>query len=150
MQYCGFHHANILAEQLRATIDTQGIEMLEMLQELVIGNDNPPNEVIPPSTAPPDPAANDVAHTDVQMEMLRILQEIQQNNASHGARGGRGGRGGRGFGRRGDRERTRHTPDNASLPRCVTDKYCHTHGGCNHDSPDCTRKVDGHDDVATR
>ena len=49
--------------------------MLVMLQELVIGGNNPPVEVIPPPTAPPDPAANTVAHIDVQMEMLRILQE---------------------------------------------------------------------------
>ena len=28
-------------------------------------------------------------------------------------------------------------------------KYCHTHGACNHDSPDCRSKAEGHKDEAT-
>ena len=71
---------------------------------------------------------------------------MQESNTSRSGRSGRGGRGGRG---RGGHERTRHTPDTATFPRCVTDKYCHNHGGCSHDSPDCTRKADGRDDAVT-
>ena len=79
----------MLAEHLRDTINTQGTEMLVMLQELVIGDDNPPIEVILPPTAPSTPAANAIAHTDVQMEILRIVKEMQQINSGHGGRGGR-------------------------------------------------------------
>ena len=132
-----------------ATIDTQGTKMLAMLQWLVIGDDNPPIEFIPPPTAPPDPEADAIAHTDVQMEMLRILQEMQQSNGGCSGRDGRCRRFGRGFSGRGGRERTRCTPDNTSFPRRVTDKYYHNHGGCNHDFPDCTKKTDGHNDAAT-
>ena len=28
-------------------------------------------------------------------------------------------------------------------------KYCHTHGTCNHDSPECRSKAEGHEDEAT-
>ena len=28
-------------------------------------------------------------------------------------------------------------------------RYCHTHGACNHDSPDCRSKAEGHKDEAT-
>ena len=119
MQHSGFHHPNIFAEQLRTTIDTQGTEMLAMLQELVIVYNNPSIEDMPPPTASPDPAANAVVHTDVQIEMLRILQEMRQSNTGRSGRGGQDGRGDRG---RDGCERTRCTPENAKFPHCITDK----------------------------
>ena len=85
MQQAGFHHAKILATRLPTTIDTQGTEILAMLQELVVTDNNPPIEEAlppPPHAAPPDPAVNATARTDVQLETLYILQEMQQNNAS--------------------------------------------------------------------
>ena len=66
--------------------------MLAMIPDLIVTNNNPPNEEIPP---PPQQAANATAHTDVQLEILHILQEMKQEYAGHGWRGGRGaGRGG--------------------------------------------------------
>ena len=77
MQHAGFHHANMLNEQLHSTIDTPGTEMMAMLQELVIVDNNPPLEDMPPPTDPPAPTVNTVAHTEVQMEMLHSLHQIQ-------------------------------------------------------------------------
>ena len=71
---------------------------------------------------------------------------MQQNNAGQSRRGGRGGRGGIGGS---SRERNCHTPDSAKFPRYITDKYFHTHGGCNHVSIDCTMKVEGYNDAAS-
>ena len=65
MHQAGFHHTNMLSEQLRTTIDTQGAEMLAILQELVIADNNPPIEDMPPPKSPPAPVANAVAHIDV-------------------------------------------------------------------------------------
>ena len=143
MQQAGYHHANMLAEQLRATMDNQGNEMLAMLQGLTEANTNPPTEEV----LPPAPAANAAAHVDVQLEMLRILQEMHNGYTGRGGRGGRGNRGGQG---NNSRQRNRRTPDNANFNRRITNQYCHTHGGCNHDSVDCTRKAQGHNDAATR
>ena len=73
MQEAGYQHASMLAEQLQATINNQGTEMLAMLQRLAdVENNPPPEEVIPP----PAPAAIAVTNTDVQLKMLRILQEM--------------------------------------------------------------------------
>ena len=118
----------MLAKQLRATIDTQGTEMFTMLQELVVGDENPPIEVISPPTYPPTPAANVVAYTDVQMEMLRIIQKMQQSNTGYSGRSGRDGRGGRHFGGHGGGKRTHRNMDNVSFRRRVTDKEYHTRG----------------------
>ena len=38
MQQVGYHHANMLATQLHATIDGQGVEMLAMLQKVAAGS----------------------------------------------------------------------------------------------------------------
>ena len=145
MQQAGFHHTNMLAEQLRITIETQRTEMLAILQEIVIADNNSPIEGMPPPTAPPAPVENTVVHTDVQLGMLRTLQEMQQSNVGQSGRFRRGGSGGRG---RDNCEKNRLTPDNVTFPRRITDNYCHIHGGCNHVSSNCTRKVKGHNDEA--
>ena len=148
MQQAGYHHANMLATQLRTTMDNQSSQMLAMIQDLVVTDNNPPNEEMPPPP-PTQQTANATAHTDVQLEMLRILQEMRQEYAGHGGRGGRGaGRGGQ-SGRGQGQRRNRRTPDSANFARLITDQYCHTHGGCNHISGDCTRKAVGHKDAAT-
>ena len=80
MQHAGFHHAKML-DQLCTTINTQGTEMITMIQELVVTDNNSSIEENLPPTAPPAPAANAAAHMDVQLEIICILQEMQQNNA---------------------------------------------------------------------
>ena len=50
--------------------------------------------------------------------------------------------------RRGAR-RNRKTPDTASFPRTVTDKYCWTHGACKHSLAECNRKASEHKSNAT-
>ena len=49
----------------------------------------------------------------------------------------------------GENKKKRKTPDNPSLNRRTTSKYCWTHGGCAHNSNECTVKAEGHDDEAT-
>ena len=112
----------------------QSNDMLAILQELVVIDKSPPIEVAlppPPHSAPPDPAVNTAANANVQLEMIRILQEMQQNTGGQSRRGGRGS---------GNREKNRLNPDNTNFPCCITDKYYHTHGGYNYVSSDCKRK----------
>ena len=48
MQQAGYHHANMLAAQLEATINTQGTDMLEMLQAIQLseeGSNGDPHQV---------------------------------------------------------------------------------------------------------
>jgi len=83
MQQAGYHHANMLAAQLRADLQVQGSEMLAMVQEMSI-DDNPPTD----SRSPPEPAANASVGDTVQVEMLRLLRQIardHQNASFHRA-----------------------------------------------------------------
>ena len=64
----------MLAQQLQTTIEMQGTEMLAMLQDFAAVQDA--NLTI--EAPPPAPAATAVAQTDVQLEMVRILQDMHQ------------------------------------------------------------------------
>ena len=147
MQQAGYHHANMLAAQLRTTIDGQGAEMLAMLQDIAV---SPATDHPQPEVDPQNPVANAVVQQDIQLQMLTILQAMQANNSNNSGRGrfGRGGRNGN-QGRAGRGSRNRRTPDNATFPRAIVNEYCHTHGGCNHGSADCTRPAPGHKNEAT-
>ena len=61
MQQVSYHYANMLAAQLRTTIDGQGAEMLVILQNIVVDSpDNPPQlEEIQ------NPVANAVVQEDI-------------------------------------------------------------------------------------
>ena len=152
MQHAGYHHANMLAEQLCTDFQVQGTKVLAIVQELAEANANPPTETV---QLPPAPVANAVIQDTIQVEMLRLLQDIANRNGNNGGRGGRGGRDN--YGNRGGNSgrgnangnRNRRTPDNASFIRRIMNLYCHTHGACNHISADCTSKAPGHEDLAT-
>ena len=118
-----------------------------MLQEF---DDNPPNNEDQPPPHPPKPVANAAAQQDVQLEILRLLQEMHLNYAAgRGYRCGRDGGGDKGGRGQGNRNKSRRTPENANLARHTTYQYCSTHGGCSHASQDCTRKAANHNDEAT-
>ena len=89
MQQVGYHPTNMLAEQLRTTIDGQGAEMLAMLQDIA---DRPPTDQPQVDEAPPNPVANAVVQQDIQLQMLTILQAMQANTNNNAGRGGRNGR----------------------------------------------------------
>ena len=88
--------------------------------------------------APQQPAVNAAITDNVQLEILRLLQNLQQPANVPEDNGGR---------RR--RNRNRRTPDNASFERAVRNRYCWTHGACNHPSNQCRRKAPDHRDEAT-
>ena len=154
MQQAGYHHANMLADQLCTDLQVQGTEMLAIFQELADANANLPPAVVQPIL---EPAANAVIQDTIKVEMIRLLRDIAIQNGNNGGRGGRGNYGGRGgyggcggYGGRGNnRNRNCRTPDNASFLRRMTSLYCHTRRACNHISADCTRKAPGHEDLAT-
>ena len=138
MQQAGFHHANMLASQLRVDLGNQQTEMLAMVQDLVADV----QEQDPVQAPIQQPAAN-AAIATVQEQMLQILQDMRaaQQNANNAGQGNQNG---------GGRARVnRRTPDNASFNRRDTSQYCHTHGASNHTSRDCNKKAPGHRNTAT-
>ena len=154
MQQAGYHHANMLAAQIRNDFEQQNQQMMAMMQTLA--ENTAPEQTEEPPDAPPMEAPQQTANAvtqDVQQEMLQLLRTMQhaitgnrtttsgqraRTNQTQSSNAGQGGR------------INRRTPDNANFNRRVRDKYCHTHGACNHASRDCTRKAPGHRDEATR
>ena len=150
MQQAGYHHANMLAEQLKTDMERCDQELFSVIQLVV---DTTASTASPPSLAPSEISsitpsqyqANAVQADPVQVEMLKILQQMQQSmwtqaqvsqqTSSNTTRQ--------------NRRTPRKTPDGASYPRRQTDTYCWTHGGSNHSSQACQRKAPGHQDEAT-
>ena len=142
MQQAGYHHANMLAAQLRIDMDNRNNEMLAMVQNQMLVTE----ENLEP--APENPSANAISQDSVQLEMLKLLRVIQSDlktsrnptpsqNTHNPSTGGS------------TRRNRQKTPDDASFPRRTTDKYCWTHGGSNHSAADCSRQAEGHKMDAT-
>ena len=144
MQQAGYHHANMLAQQLQVNLDNQQREMLAMVQSMVPDAQEPPLD----NQHVEQQAANAVV-TSVQQQMLEILQAMQATqNVNTGNNTGNANNNG-GGGEQTRRRRNRRTPDNVTFTRQDTTHYCHTHGGCNHSSTDCNRRAPGHRSNAT-
>ena len=81
MQQAGYHHANMLASQLRVDLNNQQTEMLAMVQNLVIQDETPAQESrVEEQHA--QQAANATIESNVQMQMLQILQAMQAAQAA--------------------------------------------------------------------
>ena len=148
MQQAGYHHANHLAQQLRSDIQQRDQDLLTVLQQAIENNATASPQASPPSSVAPTEISaitetqqqiNAVRADPVQLEMLKILQQMQQAMSNTQPTNNN---------RTTDRK-PRKTPDNATCRRYVTNKYCWTHGGCGHDSAVCRTKASGHQDAAT-
>ena len=80
---------------------------------------------------------------NVQTETLKMLSELQKQlqNLTNEVKKNKDG---------GQKRQNRKTPDNPPYTRTNTENYCWTHGACNHNSNNCTRKAPGHKDEATK
>ena len=144
MQQAGYHHAHFLAEQLRSDIEKRDNDLLTVIQSAMETASVPPS--ITPSdisvqTPPAQQQANSVQSDPIQLEMLKLLQQMQQMMTTQTPPQGNTNL---------ERRRPpRKTPDDTSFTRNKTGKYCWTHGACNHDSSQCLAKAPGHKDSAT-
>ena len=153
MQQAGYHHANMLAEQLKTDMQRRDQELFSVLQSVV---DTNASTASPPSLAPSEISsitpsqqhANAVQSDPIQLEMLKILQKMQQSMFTQ-ARAPQPQPRSQARTPSTPRRTPRKTSDQASFPRRRTDMYCWTHGGTNHSSQECQRKAPGHQDAAT-
>ena len=151
VQQAGCHHANHLATQLQKDLDQRNNKMFSISQSTMetasTSSTTDPSDLS--SQSPPHQA--NAMHTDpVQLKMLKLSQQMQQTLANNGNNDNNHNNNPNPQNRNTNPNRRRHqTPDNATYPRRITDKYCWTHGGCNHSSADCTFKAPGHQDAAT-
>mmetsp|Transcript_14780 Transcript_14780/g.21115 ORF Transcript_14780/g.21115 Transcript_14780/m.21115 type:complete len:393 (+) Transcript_14780:111-1289(+) len=143
MQQAGYHHANLLAEQLRQDITTQNHQLMAMVQTMQTMETNP---------EPVQQVANAATADNVQMEILHLLRSMNQQMHSTGANNGgnlQDAPNEPNGGNPRSRNRNRCTPNDASFNCTDTSHYCWTHGGCNHDSVQCNQKAPDHQDAAT-
>ena len=142
MQQAGYHHANHLAQQLRTDIQQRDSDLLSIIQSAV------ESSTAPPSIAPTDISsvtetqyrANAIQSDPIQLEILKLLQQMQQSLTTTDTNTGNNRRG---------KKIPKKTPDNASFNRSQTDKYCWTHGACGHLSSGCRAPAAGHKEDAT-
>ena len=163
MHQAGYHHANMLAQQLRNDITNQQTEMLAMVQSLILV----PDQTEYQTKLSMQPAENAVINT-VHQQMIEILQAMQAtqiaNNANSGGSNGvnNGGNNTNGGGNNGENNgdnngdnnipccrHNRITPDDASFNCQDKSNYCHMHRASNHNSGDCNRQAPGHKNTAT-
>ena len=79
MVQVGYHHANMMANQICADMVVQNNEMLAMMHNISItdrGEETNSSDNTPPPP-PTQPAANTATQDSVQLEILRILRAMQ-------------------------------------------------------------------------
>ena len=142
MQQVGYHHANILAQEISSQIqqqmeerDTQLLSILQSLPSLTDTSSSSDSDSTPPPL-PPTQAANYITADQTQLEILKILQELKADLKSSN--------------RRFRRNPNRKVPDDQTKPkRFSTKHYCWTCGAWSHPSNKCRNKAEGHQDLAT-
>ena len=154
MQQAGYHHANHLAQTMRSDNNRRDEELMSMLSAAVENNSHAPSMAeSDDSTLLTQPSyqhqANAVQSDPVQLEMLKLLQQIQSSMLTPQPAPPLTPQGGKGGHRGGGNRAPRKTRDDATYPRKITDKYCWTHGGGSHISAVCNSKCTGHQDGAT-
>ena len=144
MMQAGFAHANHIAEEIRTEIQASNAELINAISEL--GNEG--NEYATANSA----AMNATLENNLSAQMANMFKKVQaqldqmkkemkakptpvEGGSNENANGGN--------------KKKRKTPDNPTFNRRTTSKYCWTHGGCAHNSNECTAKAEGHVDNAT-
>ena len=138
MQQSGFHHANHLATAIREEMRDSQLQMLALAQNLQLENEENDEDIIPNH----DQVANS-ASIDIQQQTAAILQSLQQELQLLKDKIQQ-------TGLPTNKKLAKKTPDNPTFKRDNTSKYCWTHGACNHNSNECSRRAPGHKTDATK
>ena len=119
MQQAGYHHANVLAQEISTQIqqqieqrDTQLLSVLQSLPSMIDPSSSSDSDATPLSL-PPTQTANAISADKTQLEILKILQELKADMKSSN--------------RKYKRTPNRKIPDNQTNPKRWTNKhYCWT------------------------
>lgn len=137
MAQAGFHHANLLASEIRTELQHNQEKMFAIMQE------NQHTENYDLTHENHQQTANAVTSLSVQTETLKVLTELQKQllNLTNEVKSNKGGP---------PKREYKKTPDDASFSRTNIEFYCWTHGASNHNSNVCSRQAPGHKKDATR
>ena len=138
MQQAGFHHVNMLADQLQTDLQLQGTQMLVVKLRQQSTNWRCSS------------TRTCSEYIGLRVRPIRNAPSLARNFKGPSRRiNDRNSSGGRGE-RDGGRSHIRKTPDNASFVCKMIDLYFWTQGSCNHLSKDCLLKANGYKDNATK
>ena len=141
MAQAGYHHANHLAQEIREELQGNQQQMIALLQNY----DNVTHERDTETDGEHNlTVANAATSINVQSETLKVLQDLQKQLQTISQEVKNGG------GNNGRKREFKKTPDDPPYTRANTEKYCWTHGACNHESKECTRRAPGHEAKATK
>ena len=82
-----------------------------------------------------EPSMNTVSSDKVMLEMMKLLKEIKDDMKDVKSNNNK-------------QKRNSQNNDNNNT-RYRRDKYCWSHGACNHDSKNCRKRLQGHKEEAT-
>ena len=140
MQQAGYHQANLIAQQIKADInthleerDSQVLAMLQSIPDLTSSSSGSTSEEEKPSTH----QANALVD-QTQLEILRLLKEISQDLKKSKRGPPRGQKVGV------------KTPDDYTGRRSNLNFYYWTHGAGMHDGKYCHSRAPGHKEEATK
>ena len=144
MQQAGYHHANLLANQMahdmRDELASQNQELMSLLNQAMSYQGSTAPSVTATNTSTLTPATHQVNATTsdaLQLEMLKLLKEISQGLCTTAPP------------KKTAKKKGRKTPDDATFPCRKKDKYCWTHGACAHGLDSCEDQAPGHKVEAT-
>ena len=123
----GYSNPNNVVDQVLQAIDQRAMEAATL----------PTANIDPTAFYPPHHAANSTVETDIK-KLLETVQTLQNQIATHDNDRDPNKR------RRGQRGRNALTDVTNHQRGSRNQKYCWTHGACNHTSGDCTKRAPGH------
>ena len=147
MMQAGFAHANHLATEMREEMQASNLELLNILTRIEAQDKAEESSTTTPSTMTETTTNTEekvnITVPALQKQMMQMFKKLETkvDNISTGPSSSNGNDN--------RNRRNRKTPDNPRFTRRKTDKYCWTHGGCAHNSSECTAKANGHVDLAT-
>ena len=143
MLQAGYHHANIVASQLRDGLPSRNDEVVAMLQQ-VVQSQVLPLDILEEEVGPFSHHANATTSESIQLEMLHILCQMQQDNYNNNNNNTNNTNN-----NNHNSHRFCKTPDDTNLSCHDKHDYCWTHSGCNNKSGECRVKAPGHKNNAT-
>ena len=142
MQQVGYHHASALSSNITSSLQTQPQEQNDQLASFLSTMPSLTTTITESEESEPSiHSSNSASATNnVQLEMLKLLQEISREIKLIGDLATTPRTPGMIKRRHG-----RKPPDNqVDPPRDVTDKHCWIHGHCNHHESQCRHKSEKH------
>ena len=139
--------SNLLNQQVNHIMDTMEVQKQQYLNAVTASEERilkaftismtSDSDSTAATSALTEPTLNSVSSDKVMLEMVKLLKEIKDDMKEVKSNNKR------------KRNSQNNNNNNNNNNRFKRDKYCWSHGACNHDSKSCRRRLEGHQEEAT-